>query len=69
MDRAAKAQRQSRVIMHRANRKPHLPEPPLRTQLQAAVVADLAVPVVAVDIKAAVVADIKAAVVAGGISP
>jgi hypothetical protein len=44
-----------------AHRKAHLPVPPLRTQLQAAAVADLVV-AVAVDMKAVVVVDIKAAV-------
>ena len=43
--------------MLRANRKPHLPVPPFRTQLQAAeAVVDLAA-VVVVDIKAVVAAD------------
>jgi hypothetical protein len=46
-----------------AHRKAHLPVPPLRTQLQAAVVA------VAVDMKAVVVVDIKAAVAADGTNP
>jgi hypothetical protein len=39
-----------------AHRKAHLPVPPLRTQLQAAVVVDLAV-AVALDIKAAAAVD------------
>jgi hypothetical protein len=48
MDRdPAQALRQLRVIMLLAHRKQHLPVPPLRTQLQAAVVADLAVVVAA----------------------
>jgi hypothetical protein len=55
-----------------ANRKAHLPVPQLRTQLQAAVVADLAVAAAAVDMKAVVVlvVDIKVvAAAADGTNP
>jgi hypothetical protein len=43
--------------MLRANRKPHLPVPPFRTQLQAVAAVDIKVAAAVVDIKAVVAAD------------